>query len=87
MSKEQKTITIDTSELVERQQNSAKSANELPETIKIDSEEIARRYEEARRESMAQPADEPSVEIGRPWYWIALIIAAVVVVIAYFVVG
>lgn len=87
MPKDPKTIAIDTSALLEKQRELSGSASDVPKTVAIDGEEVARRLEEARREREAAPAAPVVAPAARtPWIWVATALAIGLLVV-YFVVG
>lgn len=84
MPKDPKTIAIDTSALLEKQRELSGSTSDVPKTVAIDGEEVARRLEEARREREAAPVVAPAPRT--PWIWVATALAIGLLVV-YFVVG
>jgi hypothetical protein len=82
MTQEAKTLAIDMSEVVERQQQAMRATGEMPKTIPVDSEKLASRNDENRASAAHQPA-----EAGRSGSWVAILAVAAVALLAYLVMG
>ena len=82
MSQDPKTIAIDTSEVLERQRDPS-GGEDIPKTVAIDSEDLARKVEAARQEGASSPVQS---EGGMRWGLVAAVVV-VVLVLAYLFAG
>ena len=78
MPEDPKTIAIDTSEVLARQRASGKGDDDIPRTIAVDQETLARRMQSAREETANTPR-----AAGGARRWMLVLAAAVVAVLVY----